>query len=162
MELKNCWEAATCAVTQGFPNSLWNPKVHYGVQKSPKIVLLLIQIFAVHTTLPYLSKFSFNIIRSCLDHPSGLLSSSLLMKTSNAFLFSPIRAKFPSHLIHLDLVNIIILREEYNLRSSSLCLQTPVFGPNTRFSTLLPKTFQSLLLNVRDKVSFPYRTWGTR
>jgi hypothetical protein len=70
-----------------------------------------------HTTPTYLPKTLPNI------HPPTFLSSqwSLSLRLSHEFLFSPIRAQCHSHLILLNLLILIILGEEYNPQSSSLC-----------------------------------------
>jgi hypothetical protein len=63
MELSLFWEAANCAATQEFLSVLWNPKVHYRVQKSPPLVPILSQIDLIHNIPSYLSKIHFNIVR---------------------------------------------------------------------------------------------------
>jgi hypothetical protein len=70
-------------------------------------------------------------------------------------------------LILLDLIILIILGEEYKLRSSLLCsfLHSAVtscfFGPNILLSTLFSNTLSLCSsLNVRDQFSHPYRTTG--
>jgi hypothetical protein len=57
----------------------------------------------------------------CLGLPSGLFPSGFLTKNLYPFLFSPIRAIWPDHLILFYLIILIILGKEYKPRSSSLC-----------------------------------------
>jgi hypothetical protein len=64
MDLTPSWEVASCAATQEFPKSLWNPKIHYLVHKSILLVPILSQINPVYTTPSYLSKIHFSIILS--------------------------------------------------------------------------------------------------
>jgi hypothetical protein len=96
MELSPSWEAASCAVTQEFLNTLRNPKVNYYVHKSPLPVPILSQINPAHTTPFYLSKIHFNIILV----PSGLFPSGFPIKILYAILFFPTHAAFSAHIGH--------------------------------------------------------------
>jgi len=67
---------------------------------------------------------------------------------------SPICARFPAHLILLDLITLTILSEKYRLWSSWLCsfLQdpsSPLLGPNILLNTLFSKTL-SLCSSLRE------------
>jgi hypothetical protein len=62
-----------------------------------------------------------------LGLPSGIFPSGFLTNILYAFPFS-IHARCPAHPFVLDLIILIVLGEEYELRRSSLCsfLQPPV------------------------------------
>jgi hypothetical protein len=55
-----------------------------------------------------------------LGLPSGLFPSGIPTNILYAFLFSPIRAACPAHLILLDLIILIILGEEYKLKTDNI------------------------------------------
>jgi hypothetical protein len=62
IELSPSWGETKSAATQEFPSILWNPKVHYRVQKTPPMVSILSQNNPIHTITSYLSKIHFNIV----------------------------------------------------------------------------------------------------
>jgi hypothetical protein len=74
MELSPSWEAADCAATQELPSVLWNPKIRYGVHKSPPLVPILSKVDPIPTIPAYLSKIHFNVV-----HPPTSWSSPKLL-----------------------------------------------------------------------------------
>jgi hypothetical protein len=80
-----------------------------------QLYLSWVRLIQLHTTSPNLYKIILLFpthLRLCL--PSGLFTSDFPSSNLNAFLFSPIRATCPAHLILLGFIFLITLAEEYN------------------------------------------------
>jgi hypothetical protein len=131
MEISPSSEAASCALTQEFLNTLCKPKVHYRVQKSPPIVPILSQINSVHTVVSYPYKIHFKII---LPHTYRYflwsLSSSIPAKILYALLCPPTRATCPAHLIGPYMIVLIILLKSISYEAPHYVFLSNLLSPD--------------------------------
>ena len=101
-----------------------------------------------------------------LSLPSGPFPQILHQNPYAPFL-SPTHATCPLYLILLDLITLIIFREQCRAQSSSLCslfkslVSSSLFGPNIFLSTLTSNNLShSFSINVTDQVPHPHKTTG--
>jgi hypothetical protein len=113
MDLSPSWEAANCAATQELPSVLWNPKVHYRVNKSPPLVPIPSLIHPIHTIPFYFSEIHSNIV-----HPptSWSFPWSLSFWILHQYaICMPLLPQFVLHTLHISHYTASkTLKNEYN------------------------------------------------
>jgi hypothetical protein len=153
------WAANTAimqSANQEILRFLWNLKDYYLVRKGPPSVPILSQMNPIHNPKPCFPKVHFNVI--LLSTPrSSEFSFPFRLSNQNFARISHLHmlATCPTHLILLDLIILMICREEYKLWSFSLCnfLQPRVTSLKSKCSPHNPvlKHPQSAFFLQRDR-----------
>jgi hypothetical protein len=124
------WEAIHHSSSKEISVMLRNPKIYYRVHKNAPVVPILSQMNPVHILPPYFPKIDSHIIFHSTPRTSKWsLHFRCLTKILLAFLISSMRATFSTHLIHLDLITLIIFGGPYKLWCSSLCSHVFPWNP---------------------------------
>jgi len=114
MEQSPSWEANSHSTSQEIPHLLWNPKIHYSVQKTPPLVLMLRKTNLVHTfhlvSVRSILILSFHLR---LDLPSGFFPASFFSQNS----------VYISYLSH----SCYIPSSSYLIRSSDMAIMWVTF-----------------------------------
>jgi hypothetical protein len=92
MEQSPSWEANSHSASKEIPCLLWNPKVHYCVNKSLSLVPVLSQMKLVHTFRLCFPKIPSNVTFPSMPRSfEWFLTPGFLTKILYAFLVSPMR-----------------------------------------------------------------------
>jgi hypothetical protein len=159
-ELSPSWGTANCAATQNLPSILWNPKVQYRVHKSPPLFPILSHINPIHTIPSYLRSILILSTHLRLGLPSGLFPfgfpTNILcipILPHSWYMPSP---SHPSWIDHSSYTWSTSYEAPHYAAFSNLLLLHPslvqIFSSTSRSQT--PS------INVREKVSQPYKTTG--
>ena len=150
------WETNSCSANPEIPSISWCPRVHYSLHNSPPLVQILSQMKPVHALLSYFFRY-FLILFShlYLGIPSGIPPSGFPSKTHNIFLFYPIYAIWPTHLILLAFITLVS-DKRYNHETPSVSSQLlPLRSKYMTQHPVLKHPHFTLSLNVKDCVSHP-------
>ena len=163
MEQSPSWEANRISASQVIPRILWNPNVHYRINKRQPPLTILSHTNLLRPPFYFLKKhFSIILPSTLMFFPSGFHT-----KTLYTSLLSP---QCPIHLFLLDLVTWTLLGGHCRIFSSTLWsfLYSPftssLLGPqNILLYTLFSNTPSlRFSLNVSYQVSHPYKTTRKR